>query len=105
VTEHRDHRHGRVYRLVYKDGKPSPILDLSHASPEQLVEALKSDNMFWRNHAQRLLVERGNKDVIPALVQLIGNPSVDAIGLNPAAIHAQIGWCSQERADGGAAHC
>jgi putative membrane-bound dehydrogenase-like protein len=88
VTEHRDHRHGRVYRLVYKDGKPSPILDLSHASPEQLVEALKSDNMFWRNHAQRLLVERGNKDVIPALVQLIGNPSVDAIGLNPAAIHA-----------------
>ena len=88
VTDHRDKRHGRVYRLVYKDGKPSPILNLTDASPEKLIEALKSDNMLWRNHAQRLLVERGNKDVIPALIQLVNDPSVDSIGLNTAAIHA-----------------
>ena len=77
-----------MYRLVYADGKPSPILNLTGASPEKLIEALQSDNMLWRNHAQRLLVERGNKDVIPALIQLVNNPGVDAIGLNTAAIHA-----------------
>ena len=32
-----------------------------------LLEALASDNMFWRLHAQRLLVERGQKDVVPQL--------------------------------------
>ena len=87
-TELRDKRHGRVYRLVYKDGKPSAVLNLTGASPEKLIEALKSDNMLWRNHAQRLLVERGGKDVIPALIQLINDPGVDSIGLNTAAIHA-----------------
>ena len=87
----RDKRHGRVYRLVYNDGKPSPVLNLAGATPEKLIEALKSDNMLWRTHAQRLLVERGNKDVIPALISLVNDPSVDAIGLNPAAIHAPVG--------------
>jgi putative membrane-bound dehydrogenase-like protein len=84
----RDKRHGRVYRVVYGAGKQSPIVDLSKATPQQLVEKLKSDNMLWRSHAQRLLVERGNKDVIPALIALVNDPSVDSIGLNPAAIHA-----------------
>ena len=44
--------------------------------------------MFWRMHAQRLLVERGKSDVAADLVELVADPSVDAIGLNPAAIHA-----------------
>jgi putative heme-binding domain-containing protein len=52
------------------------------------VAALKSDNMFWRLQAQKLLVERGEKDVVPALVKLVEDKSVDAIGLNTAAIHA-----------------
>ena len=45
--------------------------------------------MFWRLHAQRLLVERGKKDVAADLVEARrADRSVDAIGLNPAAIHA-----------------
>ena len=44
--------------------------------------------MLWRMHAQRLLVEKGDKSVVPALIALAADPSVDAIGLNPAAVHA-----------------
>lgn len=84
----RDKRHGRVYRIIWNEGKPSARLDLSRATPEQLVGALKSDNMFWRQTAQRLLVERGKMDVIGALGELVKDQSVDRVGLNTAAIHA-----------------
>jgi putative membrane-bound dehydrogenase-like protein len=86
-TELRDKKHGRIYRLVYKDAKPS-TLTLKDASPEKLVETLKNDNMFWRIHAQRLLVERGEMDVVPALIKLACDSSGDRIGLNTAAIHS-----------------
>jgi putative membrane-bound dehydrogenase-like protein len=87
-TPLRDKRHGRIYRLVWDAGTPSKGFDLSKASNEQLIDALKSDNMLWRMHAQRLLVERGDNSAIPALLKLARDASVDQIGLNPAAIHA-----------------
>ena len=78
----------RIYRIVWKDGKQPAPMSLDKATPEQLVAALKNDNMFWRRHAQRLLVERGNKDVVPALLELVKDGSVDELGLNAGAIHA-----------------
>ena len=59
-TPLRDKTHGRIYRIVAKDGKPSDRPKLSKDDPKGLVAALKNDNMFWRLHAQRLLVERGD---------------------------------------------
>ena len=87
-TPLRDKTHGRIYRITHKQAKPAERLDLSGARPEQLVAALKNDNMLWRQHAQRLLVERGDKDVVPALVRLTQDSSTDPIGLNVGAIHA-----------------
>lgn len=87
-TPLRDKSHGRVYRIVYSGAKSSPTHDLSNASTAQLVETLKSDNMLWRMHAQRLLVEKGDKSALPALLALAADPSMDEIGLNPAVIHA-----------------
>ncbi len=87
-TDLRDKSHGRIYRVVNKAASPYQPFSLAGASPEKLVATLKSDNQFWRLHAQRLLVERGLKDVLPALYDLVRDPSVDAIGLNTAAIHA-----------------
>lgn len=87
----RDKKHGRIYRIVYTagDAAKSPSLKtLAGATPEQLVTTLTNDNLFWRRHAQRLLVERGQRDVVPALLSLIRNPTMDAIGLNVGAIHA-----------------
>ena len=88
VTPLRDKSHGRIYRIVAKEGNPSDRPKLSMDDPKGLVEALKSDNMFWRMHAQRLLVERGKDDVAADLAKLVADESVDGAGLNPAAIHA-----------------
>ncbi|HEY7429020.1 MAG TPA: PVC-type heme-binding CxxCH protein [Gemmataceae bacterium] len=87
-TELRDKKHGRIYRIVYKGANASRRLSLKDAKPDDLVSALHNDNMLWRLHAQRLLVERGGLDVLPKLVRLAGERSVDQIGLNPAVIHA-----------------
>ena len=86
----RDKRFGRIYRIVWKGegAKPATRFSLANATPAQLVAALAQDNLLWRRHAQRLLVERGRKDVVPDLLALVRNPQVDEIGLNVGAIHA-----------------
>jgi putative membrane-bound dehydrogenase-like protein len=85
----RDKTHGRIYRIVYEGGPKKPaITSLAGATPAQLIAALKDDNLFWRRHAQRLLVERGDRDVLSALYALVRDRSVDTIGLNPGVIHA-----------------
>ncbi len=78
-TPLRDKKHGRIYRVVYTKAKPEKSPDLSKAKPDQLVEALNNPNMLWRTHAQRLLVERNNPDVIGSLQKLVAQP---------AAVHA-----------------
>ena len=87
-TSMRDRSRGRIYRVVYKDARPADRMSLTASDPAGLVRALASDNMLWRLHAQRLLVERGAKDVVPQLIGLVGGQSVDAIGTNGAALHA-----------------
>jgi putative membrane-bound dehydrogenase-like protein len=84
----RDHSHGRIYRVVYKPAAAKPAMTLAGATPQKLVETLKNDNLLWRRHAQRLLVERGQQDVVPDLAKLVADKSVDGIGLNVGAIHA-----------------
>ena len=84
----RDRKHGRIYRMTYKEAPVNDRIELSKNRPEELVAALNNDNMFWRLNAQRLLVERGEKDILPNLYSLIRNQKVDALGLNPGAIHA-----------------
>ncbi len=69
-------------------GAAGPRRTLAGATPQQLVAALRDTNAFWRKHAQRLLIERGQTDVVPALTALVKDASVDEIGLNPGAIHA-----------------
>ncbi|MDZ7693997.1 MAG: plastocyanin/azurin family copper-binding protein [Balneolaceae bacterium] len=83
----RDRQHGRIYRIVYEDGASTEDMTLEGASPQKLVATLSHDNMLWRMHAQRLLVERGETDVVPQLIELVNDKSVDQVGLNPGAIH------------------
>jgi uncharacterized protein len=101
-TDLRDKRHGRVYRVVYvgkgegrAGGVSRPVEEpfaepytLHNATPEKLVATLKHPNLFWRRHAQRLLIERGKDDVVPAMKELVEDKSVDEVGLNVGAIHA-----------------
>jgi len=63
----KDHM-GRIYR-VYPKGTPDDVNPkLDSTKPETLLAALTHPNLLWRLHAQRLLVERGKTDVVPALV-------------------------------------
>lgn len=84
----RDKTRGRIYRIVYKKGKPSTTFDLSNPNQAYLIQALKSDNMFWRLTAQRIIVERGDKSILPQLRKVASGTSFDRAGLNPSAIHA-----------------
>jgi len=87
-TSLRDRQRGRIYRVSYKGAPASKPRSLSRSDSRGLVDALASDNMFWRLTAQRLLVERGQKDVVSSLLSLVRNPSVDAVGINGGAFHA-----------------
>ncbi|MEZ6136719.1 MAG: c-type cytochrome [Pirellulaceae bacterium] len=88
----RDKSHGRIYRLVYDgdEGQPEATIPprLDTADPATLIAGLSHSNRLWRRHAQRLLVERGNLDVVDQLIELIQNPAVDETGNNAGAIHA-----------------
>ncbi|MEO8593511.1 MAG: PVC-type heme-binding CxxCH protein [Candidatus Solibacter sp.] len=84
----RDQTHGRIYRVVYTGAPAQKSLSLSKDRPAELVSALSNDNLGWRMHAQRLLVERGNRDVAGQLIALVKNKTVDDMGMNPAALHA-----------------
>lgn len=88
VNDLRDRQHARIYRVVNKEADHSQDVNLGEASPEELVKTLKDDNLFWRLTAQRLLVERGETDVVPQLIDLIENEQLDELGLNPGALHA-----------------
>ena len=87
-TSMRDESRGRIYRIVYRNAPAARKVTLSRNNAAGLVAALSSDNMMWRLHAQRLLIERNQKDVVPQLIALARNKSVDELGLNGGALHA-----------------
>jgi mono/diheme cytochrome c family protein/glucose/arabinose dehydrogenase len=61
--------HGRIYRVVHETTRRGPRPALSKATPAQLVETLSHPNGWWRDTAQRLLVERGAPGVVPLLTR------------------------------------
>ncbi len=70
---------GRIYRITPVGSKPadwSKSLSLGEASIGQLVEALANTNIWWRRNAQRLLLDRKEKEAIPLLREMAKN--VDA---------------------------
>ena len=84
----RDHERGRIYRLAYKSNDQKNTLQLNKNDVAGLVNALSNTNMFWRTTAQRLLVEKADKSVLPALYKLVQNEKLDETGINAPAIHA-----------------
>jgi mono/diheme cytochrome c family protein/glucose/arabinose dehydrogenase len=62
---------GRIYRVVHESTRRDTTTPaLSAASPARLVETLSHPNGWWRDTAQRLLVERNERAAIPALARL-----------------------------------
>lgn len=88
INPMRDTTRGRIYKLVYTGAQKEQPPSLDKSRPNELIKALSNKNMFWRMTAQRLLVERQDKSVVPALTDIIKNSKPDKIGVNAAAIHA-----------------
>ncbi len=114
-SELRDKKHGRIYRITYAphekalaDAKKELLLkpksdddnnngdaemmarpdDLRKAASEQLVAELGSTNRFWRQHAQRLIVESNNFGSTQLLIEKINDQAIDEVGLNTELVHA-----------------
>jgi mono/diheme cytochrome c family protein/glucose/arabinose dehydrogenase len=61
---------GRIYRVVHETMTRGATRVVSSASPPQLVDMLSHSNGWHRDTAQRLLVERADTSVVPALAGL-----------------------------------
>lgn len=67
-----DNHRGRIYRLVPIGKKlASQRPRLIGAKPKDLTKYLEHPNGWWRDTAQRLLVQAGDKSVAPALTRIV----------------------------------
>ena len=62
---------GRIYRIRHKDAPLGPQPKLLNASSEELVKTLAHPNGWWRDTAQRLLIERNDEKSAPLLSNLL----------------------------------
>jgi putative membrane-bound dehydrogenase-like protein len=73
---------GRIYRISASGAAPAAWIkniNLGSATDEQLVEKLADPNIWWRSNAQRLLLDRKAKVVVPSLIRMAQN-SQSAMG-------------------------
>ncbi|MCI0538961.1 MAG: c-type cytochrome [Verrucomicrobiales bacterium] len=78
--------HGRIWRVSSKEAGAArlrPRRNLSQATPDELARLLTSDNGWRRDTAQRLLVERQDKQAGAALQKLLLDQPA-----HPASAHA-----------------
>lgn len=61
---------GRIYRVMHTSTRRDESPALAGFSADQLVATLAHPNGWRRDRAQQILVERGDKSVAPALVEL-----------------------------------
>jgi putative membrane-bound dehydrogenase-like protein len=62
---------GRIYRVVYDGLKPDKKRpQMLNQTSAELVTYLSHPNGWWRDNAQKLLVIRGDKSVVPALKEV-----------------------------------
>jgi mono/diheme cytochrome c family protein len=80
---------GRIYRIRWKKRTAPTPLKLSTYTLGQLIELLKHSNGFYREMAQRLLVERNDNTIVNEIAKL-------ALSKPDAATSLQIIWILKE---------
>ncbi|HCQ38199.1 MAG TPA: hypothetical protein DIV39_03505 [Verrucomicrobiales bacterium] len=63
--------HGRIYRIRHKNKPRGPAPRLGKLSADDLIPYLNHPNGWWRDTAQRLIVERGNTQSEARLVKVL----------------------------------
>ncbi|MDH3652136.1 MAG: c-type cytochrome, partial [Saprospiraceae bacterium] len=62
---------GRIWRILPADGQSEPVRPLSFATVAELVDILGHPNGWYRDLAQRLLVERQDTSTVPLLFRKV----------------------------------
>src|SRR5262249_47536131 len=62
---------GRLYELVYSGAARRRRPNLSKAPSAELVRQLANPDAWWRETAQRLLMERRDRSTVPLLRELV----------------------------------
>jgi putative membrane-bound dehydrogenase-like protein len=70
-TPLRDVQYGRIYRVYPKGSADEPNPELDPAKPASLAAGMDHPALFWRLHAQRLIVENVGKAAAPKLRELV----------------------------------
>lgn len=68
--------YGRIYRLTASAGGPAAAVQhptMSTQSPSEIMAYLSSPNSWWRETAQRVLIERGGATMVSPLAVLAGS--------------------------------
>ena len=73
---------GRIYRIVHTSARRGEAPGLSRKAPAELVAELSHPNGWRRITAQRLLVERGDRTIAPALRALVRTSTDDRARLH-----------------------
>ena len=73
---------GRIYRIVPREGLPPVRPALAAAGIPALLDGLEHPNKWWRDTAQRILVERGDTAAVPPLRYLLGDSRVSLARLH-----------------------
>jgi glucose/arabinose dehydrogenase/mono/diheme cytochrome c family protein len=68
---------GRIYRLRYEGFERGPQPHMLDETPAQWVQHLSHPNGWWRDTAQKLLVLRRDRSVVPALEKLATSDAPD----------------------------
>jgi len=69
---------GRIWRVRHKEGKAlGQTPHLSEAPAAELVAALAHPSGWWRDTAQRLLVERGDQAAVPLLREAVAKGATE----------------------------
>ena len=84
----RDHTHGRIWRVTYKDRPLAKKPDFQKSSVNELLDLQTSPERFNREHARRELRQRGGDAVLPKLKKWASGQSDDTARL-------QAMWTSQ----------
>ena len=74
---------GRIYRVRHSAFQPGPRPNMLNESSAELIKHLSHPNGWWRDEAQKLIILKGDRSVLPDLRQLATS------GENPLArLHA-----------------
>ena len=84
----RNIKNGRIYRVIYDGIKPGPPPRMLDASVDQLVKFLDHPNGWWRDNAQREIIVRRDKSVVPVLLQMAAGEK--ASDVNPPSRIARL---------------